>query len=254
MSTQTLDRHELERLEGREIELSRLATLFVIILGVALAMFMYMYIFLVFRGQYWELNVAFVGFCLLTVFFATHLQLHQRSVRKLKQKLMAELDLNARLRDEPTVELLHEMLGFPDFAERLEKEFVRAVAAETGLSVMLVEVGGSPCSNDTLIVDGVKALARGLRPMDSVYRLSMNMFGVVLTGANSTSAGRVSARLHGALQWVRTKYDANVTVATFSYPDEVSTVQQLEEVVKVHIGRGLARKEKDAVEELVAAD
>jgi GGDEF domain-containing protein len=240
---QALDRHELDKLECREIELSRLATSFVLILGVALAVFMYMYVFLLFRGKNWTLNVAFVGFCLLTVLFVSYLQLHQRSVRKLKQKLVAELERNAQLRFGPSPDLLQSMPDLAQFRERVAMEFPRALAAQTGLSVMLIEIGSEVSVKgaevSAVILDGVKALSGCLRPMDSVYRLSPNVFGLVLPGTDTASAGRVGARLNRELERVRTRHLTEIALATHNYPEVVRTAQEFQDVIDLSLVKGV---------------
>ncbi|MGB8324366.1 MAG: hypothetical protein WCE52_15515 [Candidatus Acidiferrum sp.] len=239
---QALDRHELDKLERREIELSRLATSFVLILGVALAAFMYMYVFLLFRGKNWTLNVAFVGFCLLTVLFVSYLQLHQRSVRKLKQKLVAELERNAQLRFGPSPDLLQSMPDLAQFRERVNMEFPRALAAQTGLSVMLIEIGSAVSvkgAGSAVILDGVKALSGCLRPMDSVYRLSPNVFGLVLPGTDTASAGRVGERLNRELERVRTRHLTEIALATHNYPEAVRSAQEFQDVIDLGLVQGV---------------
>jgi hypothetical protein len=87
----TLNRAELDRLESRELQLTILAAVFVFILAAGLATFMYPLVFLHPVGNKWTLRVAFFGFCALTILFVGYLLEHQRTVRKLKQHLLAEL-------------------------------------------------------------------------------------------------------------------------------------------------------------------
>jgi predicted signal transduction protein with EAL and GGDEF domain len=237
--SQSLDSRQIARLEHREIELSRLATLFVVILGVALAAFMYMYVFLVFRGRSWTLNVAFAGFCLLAILFVAYLQLHQKSVRKLRQQVMAELERNAQLRDEPSAGLVTTMPNLAHFWDRLTAEHEMALAGETGLSVMIIEIrsatGESQEDDPTLILDTVATVTRRLRTMDSLYRLSPNVFGLVLPSTDGLCAGAISLRLHGRLDRVRAKHGAEILLATYNYPEDVRQGQQFEGTVKAHL-------------------
>ena len=92
-----LNRAELDRLEKRELQLTILAVVFVLVLAGGLAVFMYPLVFLHPIGNKWTLRVAFFGFCGLTLLFVGYLLEHQRTVRQLKQQLLAELERNISL-------------------------------------------------------------------------------------------------------------------------------------------------------------
>ncbi len=86
----TLNRQELDQLERRELQITVLAAVFVLVLATGLAAFMYPLVFLHPIGNKWSLRVAFFGFCLLTVLFDVYLLERQRTVRELKQRLLAD--------------------------------------------------------------------------------------------------------------------------------------------------------------------
>src|SRR5882724_1081195 len=65
----TLNRQELDHLERRELQLTILAAVFVLVLAGGLAAFMYPLVFLHPLGNKWTLRVAFFGFCGLTLLF-----------------------------------------------------------------------------------------------------------------------------------------------------------------------------------------
>src|SRR2546429_434986 len=90
----TLNRTELDRLERRELQLTILAAAFVLIQAAGLAMFMYPLVFLHPIGNKWTLRASFFGFCALTLLFVSYLLERQRTVRQLKQQLLAELEPN----------------------------------------------------------------------------------------------------------------------------------------------------------------
>src|SRR5947208_11978983 len=85
----TLNRAELDRLEKRELQLTILAAVFVLVLAGGLAVFMYPLVFLHPIGNKWTLRVAFFGFCGLTFFFVGYLPERRRTVGPLKQPLLA---------------------------------------------------------------------------------------------------------------------------------------------------------------------
>ena len=166
----TLNRAELDRLEKRELQLTILAVVFVLVLAGGLAMFMYPLVFLHPIGNKWTLRVAFFGFCGLTLLFVGYLLEHQRTVRKLKQQLLAELDRNVTLQHQASVDLLHSMPDQNHFWDRLTMEFRRALTMERNLSLLVVKgkaAAGSAKQNaddDAAWSDSAKAMSRKLRP------------------------------------------------------------------------------------------
>ena len=77
----TLNRKELDQLERRELHLTVLAAVFVLVLAGGLASFMYPLVFVHPVGNKWTLRVAFFGFCVLTLLFVGYLLDRQRMVR-----------------------------------------------------------------------------------------------------------------------------------------------------------------------------
>ena len=66
MSAAILNREELDKLERRELQLTILSVVFVLILAGGLAAFMYPLVFVHPDGNKWTLRVAFFGFCVPT--------------------------------------------------------------------------------------------------------------------------------------------------------------------------------------------
>ena len=134
-----LNRAELDHLERRELQLTILAAVFVLVLAAGLAAFMYPLVFVHPEGNKWSLRVAFFGFCALTMLFVGYLVDRQRMVRQLKQHLLEELERNVELRHQASVDLLQSMPDINHFWDRLTMEFRRAVATEKTLSLLLVK-------------------------------------------------------------------------------------------------------------------
>src|SRR5207244_2022333 len=135
----TLNRPELDRLERRELQLTILSIVFVLILASGLAMFMYPLVFLHLIGNKWTLRVPFFGFCALTLLFVGYLLERQRPVRQLKQQLLAELERNVTLQQQASVDLLQSMPDQNYFWDRLTMEFRRAMTMQKTLSLLLVK-------------------------------------------------------------------------------------------------------------------
>ncbi len=80
--------------------------------------------------------------------------------------------------------------------------------------------------------DAAKAMSRKLRPTDSVYRLSPDLFALVLPGTDGLNAKRVAVRLQEELQEVRAKHNLAFDITTHNYPEHVSSSHELEDIVK----------------------
>jgi len=234
----TLNRAELDRLEKRELQLTILAVVFVLVLAGGLAAFMYPLVFLHPVGNKWTLRVAFFGFCGLTLLFVGYLLERQRTVRQLKQQLLAELERNVSLQHQASVDLLQSMPDQNYFWDRLTMEFRRAMTMQKTLSLLLVKAktASAPAKpnqdNDAAWSDAAKALSRKLRPTDSIYRLGPDIFALVLPETDVLNAKRIAVRLQEELQDVRTKYGRAFDIAPYNYPEDVSSAHELEDIVK----------------------
>lgn len=80
--------------------------------------------------------------------------------------------------------------------------------------------------------DAAKAMSRKLRPSDSIYRLSTEVFALVLPGTDVLNAKRISVRLQEGLQEVRAKYGTAFDITAHNYPEHVSSSHELEDIVK----------------------
>ncbi len=177
----TLNRKELDNLERHELQLTILASAFVLVQAAGLAMFMYPLVFLHPVGNKWTLRVAFFGFCALTPLFVGYLLDRQRTVRKLKEQILAELDRNVTLQHQASVDLLQTMPDQNHFWDRLTMEYRRAMTMQKTISLLLVKAKPASASAkvDRLTVagendesseawsDAAKAMSRKLRPTDS---------------------------------------------------------------------------------------
>src|SRR6266581_6935926 len=207
----TLNRKELDRLERRELQLTILAAAFVLVQAAGLAMFMYPLVFLYPVGNKWTLRASFFGFCALTLLFVGYLLERQRTVRKLKEHILGELERNIALKHQANMDLLGSMPDASQFWDRLTMEFRRAKTLQKTLSLVLlkVNIGTGNGKNPDMSAVGsacAKAMARRLRPTDSIFRLSPDLFGGVLPETDSMNGKRVAVRLQEELQNARTAF------------------------------------------------
>src|SRR5215469_12582079 len=118
-----LNKKELEKLERRGIQVTVLSVVFVLVLAGGLASFMYPLAFVHPEGNKWTLRVAFFGFCGLTLLFVGYLLERQKTLRQLKQHLLAELERNVTLQHQASVDLLQSMPDRNHFWDRLTMEY-----------------------------------------------------------------------------------------------------------------------------------
>jgi GGDEF domain-containing protein len=234
----TLNRNELDHLERRELHLTVLAAVFVLVQAAGLAVLMYPLVFLrADGGNKWPLRVAYFGFCALTVLFACYLLDRQRVVRKLKQNLLEQLERNIQIRQQASADVLHSMPGQDHFWDRLTMEHRRAMTMNTTLSLLLAQSkrganNQDPKQRQTAWGEAAKAISSKLRPTDSIYNISPEVFAIVLPETDSLNAKRVAVRLQEALQDVRAKYGFNAELTVHNYPENVASSHELEDIVK----------------------
>ena len=233
-----LNRKELDKLERRELHLTVLAAVFVLVQAAGLAVLMYPLVFL--RpdlGNKWTLRVAYLGFCVLTVLFAGDLLDRQRLVRKLKQNLIEQLERNLQLRQQASVDILQSMPGQNHLWDRLTMEHRRAMTMHTTLSLLIVQA--QQVSNDkqakereALWCEAAKAMSIKLRPTDSIYNLSSELFAIVLPETDTLNAQRVAVRLQEVLQPIRAKHGLCLEISVHNFPEDVQSLHELEDIVK----------------------
>src|SRR5256885_6023800 len=233
----TIDRKELDHLERRELHLTIIAAVFVFVLASGLATFMYPQVFVhPDSGNKWTMRVAFFGFCALILLFIGYLFDRQRTVRKLKQQVLEELQRYVELRLQASADLLQTMPDINHFWDRLTMEYRRAMTMGHNLSLLLVKAKPTPTApkgdNTAAWGEAAKAMSRKLRPTDSIYRLAPDGFGLVLGETDTLNSKRIAVRLQEALQAVRTKHGCSFGTSVHKYPEHVNSSHELEDIVK----------------------
>ena len=235
--TDLLNKEELEKLERRGLQVTILSVVFVLVLAGGLAAFMYPLVFEHPEGNMWTLRVAFFGFCGLTLLFVSYLLDRQRTLRQLKQQLLAELERNIALKHQANMDLLGSMPDANQFWDRLTMEFRRAKTMQKTLSLVLLKVnrgtGNGKNADMTAVCSATaKAMSRRLRPTDSIFRLSPDLFGVVLPETDSVNGKRVAVRLQEELQNARAAFGVVFELNVYNYPDDVVSAHEMEDLVK----------------------
>lgn len=233
-----LNLSDLDHLEKRELQLSILAAIIVLVMAAGVALLMYPLVFVhPEEGNKWTLRFAFVGFCVLSVLFVAYLLDRQRTVRKLKQHLVAELKRNVELRRQANVDLLESMPDINHFQDRLMMEFRRASSMQQPLSLLVVKFKFLPNSSggdrDTaLLGEAARAISHLLRPSDSMYVFGPGLFGLILSETDTAAAKGIKARIGEVLRPIGAENKFSSETLLWNYPDHVKSAHELEEHVE----------------------
>jgi len=230
-----LNKEELEKLERRGLQVTVLSVVFVLILASALAVFMYPPVFEHPEGNKWTLRVAYFGFCGLTLLFVSYLLERQKTLRQLKQQLLAEVERNIALKHQANVDLLGSMPNASQFWDRLTMEFRRAKTMQKTLSLVLLKVkstNGATLDTTAVCSATAKGMSRRLRPTDSIFRLAPELFGVVLPETDQMNGKRVAVRLQEELQGARAAFNVTFELSVYNYPEDVVSAHEMEDLVK----------------------
>jgi GGDEF domain-containing protein len=231
------NREELDKLERHEQHLTILASVIVLVLAGGVALLMYPLVFMhPDEGNKWTLRFAFIGFCVLSLLFVGYLLDRKRTVSKLKQQLLEELDRNVELRNQANVDLLHTIPDLNHFQDRLAMEFRRASSVGKTLSLIVVKVKllrAQPDSTEgrTALGEAARAISKKLRPSDSVYLLAAGIFGLVLPETDAAVAKKITARLDEVFRVVGGANGFSVEILGFNYPDDVNSAHELDQKV-----------------------
>ncbi len=233
----TFDRAELDSLERRELHLTILAAVIVLVLAGGVALLMYPLVFVhPTEANKWSPRVAFIGFCALSVLFVGYLLDRHRTVRRLKQRLLEEFQRNVKLRDQANVELLHSLPDLNRFQDCLAMECRRAASSGGTLSLLLVKVKlsrGEPDSDEgrAALGEAARAIARKLRPTDSAYLFGQGLFGAVFPETDTPNAKQISLRLQETLRAAGARNLFTSEVLLYNYPQDVTSAHELQQVV-----------------------
>jgi PleD family two-component response regulator len=125
-------------------------------------------------------------------------------------------------------------MGFSHFQDRLTMDFRRAAQTNEPLSLLLVRVNPSKMfaqgpQAQVALGDAAKVLSRKLRMEDSLYRLSSEVFGIVLPGATDAVARQAANRLSEGLadaSGASNRFTADIQLV--NYPDHVNSASEME--------------------------
>lgn len=232
------DRIYLENIDGRELQLMLLASLAIIVLATGLALLMYPAVFshdFLLSGQ--TLQIAFIGFCVLSLLLVTYLLDRQLTIRRLRRQLAEERRRNIELRRQASADLLNALPGLSSFHERMATESRGGAGMQRTFSVLVIKLNPSYNLADegeiaSVYGDAAKAICRKLRAEDTVYLFSPGYYGILLPNMSMPNAQGLTQRLTEGLQdaaGVNGRFTADIRI--FNYPEHAQSIRQLEQAV-----------------------
>jgi len=232
---QVFDKVSHKTVDRRDRQLSILALVMVIILGGGMALMMYPMVF----GKAAVIPVPpsrtlFFAFCALILLMVIYLVNRMFVVRSLRATIEEEREQLAQIMRQSSAELLGTLMGFSHFQDRLTMDFRRAAQTSEPLSILLVRVKPSKIfaqgpQAEVALGDVAKVLSRKLRVEDSLYRLSTEVFGIVLPGATHVTAQQAADRLTEGLadaSGASNRFTADIQVV--NYPEHVSSASEMD--------------------------
>jgi GGDEF domain-containing protein len=232
---EVFDKVSQHTLDRRDRQLTMLATVMIIILGGGMALLMYPTVF----DRAAVIPVApsrtlFYGFCALCMLMVIYLVNRMFMVQNLRASLVKEHEQLAEVLNESSAELLGTLMGYSHFQDRLTMDFRRAAQTNEPLSLILVRVKPSKIfaqgpQAQVALGDVAKVLSRKLRTEDSLFRLSSEVFGIVLPGATDAIAQQAVDRLSEGLadaSGASDRFTAELQVVNF--PDNVKAASEME--------------------------
>ena len=227
------NRTELDRLESREIHLTILSAIIVLVMAGGVALLMYPLVFVhPDQGDKWTLRFAFVGFCVLSILFVIYLLDRQRTFKRLKQQLVAQLDRNLELRHQADVDLLHNLQDMSHFQDRLTMEYRRASSMQRPLSLIVVRLKFQQDLGDkdqtAALGEVARCVSRSLRPTDSMYLLGRGLFGLLLPDSDTAAANSATVQLEQALGAVGATNKFSFATFICNYPNDAKSAHEME--------------------------
>jgi GGDEF domain-containing protein len=229
------DRIPSESLDRREMHLIILACAAIMVLAGGLALFMYPVVFsqtAISASR--TMSIVFCSFCALSMLLALYLLDRQATIGRLRQQIREERSKASHALTQASAELLGALPNFRSFQDQLSMEYRREAAAKQSLSVLVIatrlhQAFSEPSLSMSVLGDAAKAISRKLRTQDSVYLLTHGYFGVIVPGADTLAAQKVSARLvEGLTDAAGLNNRFSFKVCAISFPEQAPSARDLE--------------------------
>ena len=113
-------------------------------------------------------------------------------------------------------------------------EFRRAMTMQKTLSMVLLKVNKGAKNPDMAAVCSAtaKALSRRLRPSDSIFRLSPEVFSVVSPETDAMNGKRRRGTVAGGTAECAHAFGVAFDLNVYNYPEDVVSAHEMEDLVK----------------------
>lgn len=242
------DRIDREDLDRREFQLWVLTTAVLVVMVLGLALLMYPAVFphsITIAGN--ALRISFFGFCGLAILLIGYLVDRQAMIIRLRKAVSREREHSLQIRCQASKDFLNSLAGLNQFQDRLAMEYRRATHSTTPLSILVIQIetaregsSGSEMPQIETLGDGVKAVARKLRPTDSLFHFCTTFFGVILPQTSLKEAKHFAAQIEEGLRdaaGIGGRFSASTSI--FNFPLQSSTARELLQSVRSLLPAGL---------------
>jgi len=228
------DARNWQALERQDWHLWILVLLLMFVMGASLLVFM-------FPSAFWPeeesaapaLQRAFFGFCLLFVLALAYMLQRQATVRRLRRSLYEAQAAAVAAEREANLRGFEALPKAAQFHDSLAMEYLRASHSDGHLAVLLLEAAEATPED----MGHVSGLLRGiLRPGETLFRISENALGVIMPGTPQKVAAAFGTSVQERAGSLRAGMPVSVTVG--SYPEEIATVSEFEQLLRSVIQSG----------------
>lgn len=209
-----------------------LLTIFLLlVLGISLLGFMFPTVF--WFGKELPMEApqrAFFAFCVLLGLVLVYLMQRQAAIRRLKRKLFeTQLELRSS-QQEASIQVFLALPERPQLQDALAMEFRRASAAGSHLSEVVFQLVHESREQLSLLVSALRTM---LRRGESMFRIGEHGIVVILPNTSLATAAAFASQVEQFVGLEKDKLQTRVA----SYPEEASSLKELEERLMHDVGR-----------------
>jgi hypothetical protein len=235
-------------LERRELQVSLLACLALVIVAIGAALLMYPVVYYNDASHVdHTLRAAFLGFCALSILLTAYLWQSNAIIRRLRRQIETDHEASRRDRTEACEELLKGMPKLDSFQDRLAMEYRRTIAARQQLSILVISLNFSTQASSSLVRtlilgDAAKAVSRKLSERDSIYLLGTSCLVVLVPGLEvSLAQNAVSLVAEGLIDAGGVHPPFTHKIDVVNYPQDASSAHELYEAVCALVPRDTSK-------------
>lgn len=222
-----------ESLDRLDWHLWLMAIVLLLVLGISLLGFMFPSVF--WFGKDLPLAApqrAFFAFCVLLALVLVYLMQRQATIRRLRRDLFEAQAAIVSAEQEASIQVFLALPERTQYRDALAMEFRRASASAGNLSTVGFQLARGSRQRLSALVGALRTL---LRRGESMYRIGEHGIVVILPNTSLATAASLAAQIE---QFVGLPEDY-CQIRVTSYPEEASSLKELEERVMKEEGRSI---------------